>query len=335
VLVTGCRHALGRSARVAFFFSCTVFAGCAAVVAAAGCVFGHAGCLQATACALTTASFAGTAFGLHFLGGIVGLVGAYENKWGTSIFFYSFAVGGTAAGLYFFAPIQVTLLFLAAGLLTLAASLAYIAWFKGRNVAFKCVASLLLAALVPVLCAAGFAPAGLNESRLALFGDGWRFWPDGFGSARAVLSSIAAQAFRDHPWIGTGLGSFPLDIKFGATAADWQTLVPGQAAALNGWWQLLAERGIVGALFFALTLGFMATTFVRRLVACRNWSFFIPACVLGPVAVLAVAAEAIFDVSFLRAEALLALAAFAALAGSSLPSVRKQPAEENTQRQEG
>ena len=328
VVILGCRHALGKSARVAFVFSCTVFAGVAALVAISLCALGHPGCRAAVAMTATpqNASFAGTAFGLHFLGGLVGLVGAYENKWGSRIFFYSLALGAVAAGLYFFAPLPVILFYLAAALVLLAASLAYIAFVKGRNLAFKCVASLVLAALVPALCAFGLAPADLNADRLAPLGDGWTFFPDGFLATRDILSSIAAQAFRDHPWIGTGLGSFPLDVKFGATAADWRVLVPGQSTALSGWWQLAAERGIVGALFFAGVLGFLGTTFFRRLVTCFGRRFFLPLVVLGPIALLAAAAEAFFDVSFLRADALLALAAFAAVAGRALPAVPRPPA---------
>jgi len=328
VVVLGCRHALGKSARVAFVFSCTVFAGAAALTAMALCAFGHPGARAAVAMTVTpqNASFAGTAFGLHFLGGLAGLVGAYENKWGSRIFFYSLALGAVAAGLYFFAPVPVILLYLAAALVLLAVSLVYIAVVRGRNMAFKCVASLVLAALVPTLAAFAFAPAGLNEDRLAILGDGWTFFPDGFAAARDILSAIAAQTFRDHPWIGTGLGSFPLDIKFGAAAADWRVLAPGQASALNGWWQLTAERGIVGALLFAGALGFLAATFFRRLAACFGRRFFVPLCVLGPVALLAAAAEAFFDISFLRADALLALAAFAALAGRALPAVPRPAA---------
>ena len=334
VLVTGCRHALGKSARVAFLFAATSFAGCAALVAVAGCALGHAGCLRAAACAWTDASFAGTAFALHFLGGLVGLVGAYERKWGSAIFFYSLGVGGTAAGLYFFAPVPVIGVFLAAGILLLAASLVSVGWGKGRTLAFKCLASLMLASLVPVLCAFGFAPAGLNEERLAPFlGDGTLF-PGGFEAMRNLLSSIAAKVFWEHPWIGTGLGSFPLDIKFGATAADWPLLTQGQASALNGWWQLVAERGIVGALFFAVALGFLGWTFVRRLVACFGKSFFVPVCLLGPVAAAAVAVETFFDVSFLRADVLMALAAFIALAGAALPAVRPSRSEASNPKQE-
>ena len=334
VLVTGCRHALGKSARVAFLFAATSFAGCAALVAVTCCAFGHAGCLRAAACALTDASFAGTAFALHFLGGLVGLVGAYERKWGSAIFFYSLGLGGTAAGLYFFAPVPVIGVFLAAGALLFAASLVSVGWTKGRNIAFKSLASLVLASLVPVLCAFGFAPAGLNAERLAPFlGDGTIF-PAGFEAARGLLSSIAGKVFWEHPWIGTGLGSFPLDIKFGATAADWPLLTPGQASALNGWWQLVAERGIVGTLFFAVALGFLGWTFVRRLVGCFGKSFFIPVCLLGPVALAAAATEAFFDVSFLRADVLMALAAFIALAGAALPSPRTSRSEETNPKKE-
>jgi hypothetical protein len=298
-------------------------------VAVVGCAFGHTGCLRVAACAWTDASFAGTAFALHFLGGLVGLVGAYELKWGKNIFYYSFGVGSTAAGLYFFAPAPVIGVFLVAGVLLFAASLVFIGWVEGHNLAFKCMASLMLALLVPVLCAFGFAPDGLNADRLAPFLGEGTFFPVGFESMRGILSSIAGKVFWEHPWIGTGLGSFPLDIKFGAAAADWPLLAPGQVSALNGWWQLVAERGIVGALFFVVALCFLGWTFVRRLVACFGRPFFVPACLLGPVALAAVVTETFFDVSFLRADVLMALAAFTALAGAALPSVRPSRSEES------
>ena len=320
VVVMGCRHALGKTARVSFLFAASSLAGLAGIVAAVAFYTGHEGVVRAAKCAMTDPSYYGVAFGMHLLGGVVALVGAFECRWNKYLILFAFAIGGTSAGLYFFSPTYVVVVFLAAALLQLVASCGCEAFKLGGSVPMKCIAAVIIASLIPVLCAMGLASDEFNAIRLAPFGENGSFFDSTFREMRETLSGIAAKVCRDRPWLGSGLGSFPLDIRFNATEADWAVLKPSQTAPLHGWWYLVAERGIVGAISFALIAGTMLFTYVRRLVGSFGRSAFLPGCILGPVAAAALVTITFADVSFLRSEVLLAAGAFFALAASSFPA---------------
>ncbi len=343
VILQGCRHALGKSARASFLLSASTLAGVAGVAAAVAVYFGHSGAVAATKCGLSESSFAGSAFGAYFLAGFAALVAAFENRWTRQFGLFAFALGGTATGVYFFAPAPVSALYLASGIVMLAVCVGYAGFFLGGTTPFKCVATVLIAAAIPCLLAAGLAPEGMNADRLAAFSDeGGSLFRDGFFKLRELLSGMASKAWGERPWIGKGIGSFPLDVRFAATPEQWKLLPATVDGTLNGYWLLLAERGIVGAVSIALPLGFVAFTFVRRLVGAireavgvpaaselgatvERRRIFIPACALGPLVVAAVAVETAFDSSGLRADAIMAAGALFALSASSFPSAKKTP----------
>ena len=325
ILVAGCRHALGKSARICFLFTSSSLAGLSAIATAVLAYCGCPGAVVATKCSMLTASFVGSTFGLYLLASVAALPGIFEMRWNKLLVLFSLSIGGTATGLYFFAPAPVVALYAAAAALIMVCSTGYAGFVLSGNEAFKCVAAVIIAALIPVLCVMWFSNAEIDSARLDAIGAGIEgLFPERFVQARDILSSVAAKAWEGNSWLGTGLGSFPLDVRFHAAAEDWSTLVPGQAAALNGWWTLLAERGIIGAMVLAVVLAFLLWSFIIRLAGAFGRSCFVPACVLGPVALLALIAETFIDNSFLRPEALMAAAAFLALASASLPQWRQR-----------
>lgn len=330
VLMQGCRHALGKSARVFFLVASSFLAAVAAVAAIALGAAGHEGAKGFTECGLACASYPGMSFGLYFLAGLAGLAGAFERKWNRYTLLFSFAIGGCAAGLYFFAPPFTIVVFAAAGLLLLAYSAVYVGFEVGSVDACKCLVAVLIAASVPVLCAMGMGTGGVNEARLASVSEGGSLFPATYRPLGDLLSSIAAKVWQVHPWTGTGIGTFSLDVRFNATAADWSLIPHGLVTALNGWWYVLAERGIIGALVFALVGALLLFTFVWRLVASFKLRFYHPACLLGLVALAAAGTDSFFGASFLRPEATAAVAALLATAASAFPTARKAGAEAET-----
>jgi O-antigen ligase len=138
-------------------------------------------------------------------------------------------------------------------------------------------------------------------------------FPDGFVAARDALSSMALKAWKDSPWLGVGLGAFPLNAKFVASQVDWSVIAPGQQTPLNGWWTLLVERGITGALLIALGLAFLAWTYFTRLVKSFGRGWWRPACLVGPLVVMALTALAFVDCSYLRSDVLMPSAVAIAL----------------------
>lgn len=328
VLALGCRHSLGKSARVSFLLTSSALAGLATISAIVAAFFGHEGAALATTCPTVTSSFAGTCFGLYFLAGVASLAGLYECGWGRLLPLAMLAVGGTAAGLYFFAPTPVVMVFLAAGLLMLIAACVHSAFRHDMKTAFKCVAAILIALPIPVLCALALAPQGMNESRLAFIEGGTdALFATGFFESRTALVRMAKGAFATHPWIGSGLGSFPLDIRFNATPSDWAIIAQGQDNPQSGWWLLAAERGIFGAILLAIPLLILLFSIVHRLCislrAHAASSTFLPGAGLAVVAFLTVVAEMFFDGSALRPECLMAVSSFLALGALAFPNRRQ------------
>lgn len=404
VLVQGCGNALGKAARISFLFTCSVLAGIAALVAIVLCEFGNETTIRAVWCAdMKAASFVGTAFGLHLVAGVAALFGAFELRWNRQILLLVFSIGGNLSGLFFFAPTFVGLIFVGAALVALLISLGYAALKLGASATGKCVAILFITLLIPVLVVMGVfflgekSDAGIaslvrtakttrnidqvpaetpemaqstmylaSTNRLA-FASGGPIFPRYFSERRAALSGVASRIWKEHPWLGTGLGSYKLALRFSATPEDWKTFnpktderslvdalklsfddaddrekpegfvhVPTAWASIgvervekpfNGWWTLLAERGFIGALGLALALGGLLFHFIRRLIGAFGKSVFVPSCATGIVILLALVVETFVDASFLRPEVLATAAAFLAVSASSFPPVRKPVSE--------
>ena len=143
-----------------------------------------------------------------------------------------------------------------------------------------------------------FLPKEALQARLSSYLELASF-SEAFLNVRRVVSAMAFKSWISHLWTGTGLGSF----RFNATAEDWQLLPRGAASVPNGWWLLLAERGIVGLVSFLLPIAFLAASYVRRLVDnFRDWSLPHPACLLAPALLVLLGAAGFVDCSLIRPE---------------------------------
>ena len=83
---------------------------------------------------------------------------------------------------------------------------------------------------------------------------------DGFLQERGVLSDISLKIWGANRWLGGGLGTFPLELKFAATENEYHSISLMQACPLNGYWHLICENGIIGVSIYTgiLLLGFIA-----------------------------------------------------------------------------
>lgn len=337
VLLQACRHALGKSARSCFLFVAAVLAGVAGIVAVLACALGDRHVLSLVACSTEDSSYAGAAFALYFMGGLVALVAGFERKWKRALPLLAPTLGGCAVGAWLFEPAAALLVHAGCALLVLALALVYAQVRLSGLAVPKCLAFLVVMSAFPVLLVMGVVPESVKAAKLdVFFAEGSSLVPDSFFEMRALLSSIASKVFRAHPWIGTGLGSFALDIRFHATEADWSVLSSGQIGALNGWWQTLAERGVIGLVCLSLPLVFLVQTWVWRAVLAvkdafasshtvRNILLFHPLCGLGLVVVAATVFCGFFDRAFLRPEIIMATLAMFAMAGSAFPRREKKP----------
>ena len=129
--------------------------------------------------------------------------------------------------------------------------------------------------------------------------------------ADAILSRYAVSAWQASPWTGSGVGSFPLVAKIGATAEDWMTLGAMPDFYSNGWRAMLVERGMIGVLVLAAAFGAMLYSWFRFAWqrGLENFSAAVP---LLPLALAAVSVVMFFDSSAMQPEAIVALASLAA-----------------------
>ena len=321
VVFQGFRHALDRSAVMAYLVSTTVLSGLSALVLMVALSYGNKAVLSLADCSYLVPSFIGTAYGIHFLGGLAALFFFTETNMVAVEFLVLLSLTATALGLAVFSPPLTLAVLAVAFVVVVALSFALTGKALAGVRSLRCalaVLVLLVAAGSPfVFCDASSAISARCDDIMA-----FRVLPAGFANVRSVLSDIALRVWKNNPWLGSGLGSFMLDIKFHATSADWAVLSPMQTASTCGWWQLLAERGILGALMLAITCGFLAWAYVRRLVLSFSLDSFRSLYCLGPIVMLVLTALAFFDCSFLRVDVLLAAAAAMALSTAAMPEER-------------
>ena len=345
VIIQASRHALGKSARVCFLFAAAFLAAIAAISAALACAFGNEGAIRLAQCSLADPTYAGNAFGLCLMGSMVAIVVSFERKWQRVMPLLLVAVGGSALGLYLFAPDFIVLAYAAGTLVVFLYSLAYAQRRVGGLVIPKCMAFLLISLIPPALFVMGVVPESIKETKFTFLsgGEGVALFSKEFAQMRDILTGVAYKVWKEHPWNGTGLGSFGMDIRFNLVDADWAALKPGQAGALNGWMQMLAERGILGIVFFmvpvvGLVMAWSMRAFlsVRDVISSKYHRFgdlvFHPVCPLGFIAAVLTAACGFFDHSFWRAETVMVVAAMLAMAGSAFPAVKKADEESVTEK---
>jgi len=322
-IVTACRHALGRSARQAYFLASSALAGTAAAIAMFMANMGNAVAAEAIKCSSKELSFVGLAFAIHAVGGLVATVSAIESKWNRAMPVLVLAIGGTAAGTFAFSPAYVSGIFLVAWLSVFAYAFFYALRIIRGAAEFKMLMILGVSLAGGWVLVAMTAPGSLVSSRAAAFADRV-FLPEWYDAARATITSIGLKAWMASPWTGSGVGSFALDIRFNATPSDWLSIPRGLVAPPLGWLKLLAERGIAGVAMMALPLILMLTTYGIRFV---GWLFSrkVPqtGCWTALAVLSAVVATGFFDCSYLRADVLMAVAAVLALSASTFPKAGK------------
>lgn len=306
VLVQACRHSLGRSARQMFLLLSSALAGLAVLI---DLFVMHEGDF-------------GFVFGLYLVGGLVSLVSVLERDWNLALLPAAVATGGTVAGVLVFTPPYLAAVLIGVGLLTLV----YVLVFSGKAFhsagVFKIVLVGFAAFALGGLLAAAVLPKDVLSDRVAAYSE-LKIVPERFMEIRGALSVLAFKSWVSHLWIGTGLSSFPIDFRVNAQAADWALFPRGATTIANGWGLLLAERGIVGSVFFILPFVFLLVTYVRRLVGgVAEWGMPYPFYLMAPIVLGLFVADGFFECSQFRADVLLATGSLVAISTASFPRLR-------------
>lgn len=97
-------------------------------------------------------------------------------------------------------------------------------------------------------------------------------------SSRTVRWSVLIEAWKHKPWLGFGWGAFATD----SSIADSQQDLYGHVAlnAQNGFLQVLAELGVIGAALFFLVFLTAIRSNIRALIAAKRIADFWPALVI-------------------------------------------------------
>ena len=317
VILQGTRHALGKSARMSFLLVSSALAGLGAVIAIVAVHMGDDRAVAAAKCLSSAYSFVGMAFGVLLLGGLVALIAAFERRWDFAMLAAPLSVGGTAAGAFVFSPPLLIFAVAAVALLMLVYAFAYACRTLRSAGEFKYLVALGISLTLGFLLVVAVLPGEILQSRL---GPLLSLKPldDGFAEIRLALSDVAVKTWLSNLWAGAGIGSFPLSFRFNASEADW-ALVRGTVVAVpNGWWQVLAERGVSGLLFLLLPAGFLLFTYLRRAwEGLRVGEFPHPACLLGLLVPALLFATGALDCSLWRADVLIAAASLTAVSANS------------------
>jgi len=318
VVVMGCRIALGKSARHAFFVLISTFTGVFGLVLAYMHYDGLAVARSLSVFELCLPMHLGMVFGLGLLTTTVAMVSAFELVWRKAHLLLLAGLVGNAAGLLVFAPVWTTAAFLAACVVLFVFAFVYAKLTMGGNAEFKYLVGFGLGLVLAGVVAVGVVSEKPLLEKVESVQEG-RFFSAEYLSARDTLSGVSQRVWKTHPWIGTGIGASAQGIRFAATEEDWRSMPPDQAYALNGYWQILVERGIVGAVFAICPLSLLLFSYFRRLVVGVRCRIPPPAAWEGLVALVPVFVLAAADCSILYPGVSVLIAAILAISANSFP----------------
>lgn len=331
LLLTACRNALGKTARVATVAFGALLSG----------LCGFVDLLLVANGLIDSSSWPvlGYGFGVGMVVSAISLAGVFACYWNRYLVFHALAMGGNAVGLALFAPVPVVWTFLAAAVLCAIASIVWLLVTRERTDALKYGVMIVAAGAACV-----FAPLGALSrqefiERSATLARPLTV-PDGFGAMRSYHAKLAREVWREHPWIGAGLGAYPLEFELRATgeprreclrrlgSEQWALFRPRCGSLpdnpLNAWWLILCEQGIVGLAGVGVLVMATAFSLIGRAVRTRARNIFWPLPVAAAVLAATVVGLMLADAGAASAPALLPVVAAVACAAGAFPPPRRE-----------
>ena len=320
VILPASRHCMGRSSRGAFALLASALSGIGAYVLLIGEWVSPltASAVSTDASWLSDPCFSGVAYGGFLLCAVVSLVSAFEMRWLKVMPLTIVGISGNLLGLVLLAPVTVAAAHLAAALVVLLYSFVYLRLRLGQAAEFKFLVFFGMGVVLFVLATQWLSPGAFSEERLSPLLSG-RFVPECYVELRNALSDVSARTWKAHPWLGCGYGSFPLALQFNVSPEGWTVIPPFQKSALNGYWMILAERGVVGAFLLAVPSALLVITYVRRLVKGVTLSLPHPMAWAGFLLAVVASLEMLVDTSYLAPGATVALVSVFALSAAAFP----------------
>lgn len=337
VLAMGLRHGIGLMARVVFGLSGALFAGIGGGVAVGFACAGVKPFAGWISSGLSDPPFWASAFGVWLIIGLVCGVQAEARRWNAARLPCVLGIGGNVAAIVFFAPTVVAALWLLFSLVTLGVSLIYLGRANSIGAVARSLSLAIFGFAVPVFLMMMFVPDTMRALKVAALNPEIAF-SENYRQAGAVLSRISRQIWVGNPWFGVGVGTFGIHVPFLAEKADW-LLIPAQAKyAINGYWTLLAERGIIGCTLPVAGLGMLVVTYFMRLFSSFSYlrhqddadifPFAVPPVAwFAPLSVVLLAVEAVASPILQNETLFLTVLAALALAAAAFPKAKKADAD--------
>ena len=336
-VIAGVRHALGRNARIWFGVatgSVAAIGGLASVISVA---LGVETFKTAALTGFGQPWFPGTCFALVLPVSIACGIEAEERGLTKTRLLFAFAVAGNAAAAFVFLPVLLAVGYI---LISLVVAVVSLALCKNRAGAAACAraASMLAFGIVGAVSAV-MVPSykdivqekvrGLNVEKA---------FPLDLADRNEALQRVSLAMWKDFQWGGVGVGAFKLQAPFYVAKEDWQMLPPRPEQSSNGYFTLVAERGIVGSLFWLVGIGFLLFSWAVRLVESlrwhktqeegRAWVLCIPSMAWAGLAVLAAGlADAWFSSGFPLTALPVCVASAMTLAAASFPKMKRPRAK--------
>lgn len=333
-VVIGVRHALGRNARIWFGVMTGAFSAVGGLASAICVAMGVEAFRNAALATYGCESFVGSAFALILPVAIACGIAAEEKGITKARLFFAFAVAGNAVATFVFLPVLMSLSYL---LLSAIVAVSALVLCKRCEGAAACArAASMLAFGIVGAASAVMVPSYKDIVQEKMAGlDVEKAFPPALTDRNEILNRISLSMWKDYQWSGVGVGAFKLQVPFYADTEDWQVLPSRPEHPSNGYFAILVERGIVGAIFWAVGFGFLVGAWVTRLLGAvqwhrnqdevRSWFLCMPTVVwVGVAVLLGLFADAYFSSGITLTSLPVYGAVAMALAASSFPKMKKQ-----------
>ncbi len=339
ILSLGVLHGIGLAARVSFGLQLAFLMGLGGIAAVTCACLEMQPFLERASAGLQGGPFYGTYHGVGLVIALVCGVQAECRKWAAARLPFCLAVAGNGGGLLFFSPPLVSSAYFVASIAFALFGLAYLSRVGSLGGVARSLTMILFGLALPVFAMMAFAPEQIAAAKSSGL-DLQHAFSETYRQMGEALTRMARAMWRSAPWCGVGEGAFRLQVPFLADKADWAILPPRVSMALNGYWTVLAERGILGAILLFGGVATLLVAWVRHLVGGVLYlrtrddaDIFLFACApvvwTAPFLLALVGAEAVCSSVFSLGPVLLAIVACLALSAASFPRRPKSQSAES------
>ena len=333
VVVLGVKHALGRNARLWF----GIFAGAISATGALAAVI-CAGLDMApfNASALSgfgAISFPGSMFAMFLLLTVACGIEAEGRGMTKARLVFAWGVAGNVMGSFVFLPSLLSIAYLSLSVIVAVIELAVLKRYAGAATTARAASMIAFGVIVAVFVVMMPQYSDIQAKKSEGF-DVEKAFPPALSDRNEALCRIAKVMWLEQPWAGVGVGAFGMHAQFCASKEDWTVLPPDPKEGSNGYFTIIAERGIVGAIVWVVAIGLLVWFWVSRLIGSfvwqksqdegRSWLLNVPVVVwVGPLVMVSCLADAWFSASFSRTPLPLCAVAAMVLGAASFPKVKK------------